>query len=111
MLPDPPTRAECLMRGFHTGRTSVLSRTGNVREVKLKTTWEFPKIRGTFLGVPILRIIVYWGLYWGTLILGKYHILLMGAPLHALDDVLIPELLQVLGSCKVASFNSGVYWG
>ena len=25
----------------------------------------FPKIRGTFLGVPIIRIITdYWGLYW-----------------------------------------------
>ena len=36
--------------------------------------WEFPKIKGTFLGVPILRIIIYWGLYWGTLILGKYHV-------------------------------------
>ena len=22
--------------------------------------WEFPKIRGTFLGVPIIRIVVYW---------------------------------------------------
>ena len=33
----------------------------------------FPKIRGTFLGVPIIRTIVYWGLYWGTLILGNCH--------------------------------------
>ena len=30
--------------------------------------WGFPKIRGTFLGVPIVRIIVFWGLYWGALI-------------------------------------------
>ena len=30
----------------------------------------FP-IRGTFLGVPKIRNIVYWGLYWGP-ILGKY---------------------------------------
>ena len=37
--------------------------------------WGFPKIRGTFLGVPIIRTIVYWGLYWGTLILGNYHIM------------------------------------
>ena len=27
----------------------------------------FPKIRGTILGVPITRIIIYWGLYWGPL--------------------------------------------
>ena len=33
-------------------------------------------MRGTFLGVPMLRIIVFWGLYWGPLIWGKYHIYL-----------------------------------
>ena len=33
-----------------------------------------PKIRDTILGVPIIRIIVFWGLYWGSLILGNYHI-------------------------------------
>ena len=33
----------------------------------------FPKIRGTILGVPIIRTIVFWGLYWGPLILGNYH--------------------------------------
>ena len=27
--------------------------------------WGFPKIRDSFLGVPIKRIIVLWGLYWG----------------------------------------------
>ena len=32
-----------------------------------------PKIRGNFLGVPIIRTIVFWGLYWGPPILGKYH--------------------------------------
>ena len=40
--------------------------------------WEFPKIGGggrggTFFRVPIRRIIVYWGLYGGALILGNYH--------------------------------------
>ena len=35
--------------------------------------WGFPKIRGTSLGVPIIRIILFWGLYWGPLILGNYH--------------------------------------
>ena len=39
--------------------------------VLLGFIWEFPKIRGTFLGVPIIRIIVYWGLYWGPLTFGK----------------------------------------
>ena len=39
--------------------------------------WGFPKIRGTFLGVPMMRTIVYWGLYWGSLILGNYPIGIM----------------------------------
>ena len=29
--------------------------------------WGFPQIRGTILGVPIIRTIVFWGLYWGSL--------------------------------------------
>ena len=33
----------------------------------------FPQIRGTILGVPIIRTIVYWGLYWGPPILGNYQ--------------------------------------
>ena len=33
-----------------------------------------PKFRGTFLGVLIIRTIVYWGLYWGCPILENYHI-------------------------------------
>ena len=31
-----------------------------------------PKIRGTILGVSIIRIIVFWGVYWGPPILGNY---------------------------------------
>ena len=31
-----------------------------------RAKWGFPKIRGTFLGVPVLRIIVFWGLYIGV---------------------------------------------
>ena len=33
----------------------------------------FPKIRGTFLGVLMIRIIVFLGLYWGHPILGNHH--------------------------------------
>ena len=36
--------------------------------------WGFPKIRGTILGVPILRMRVFGGLYWGPPILGNYHV-------------------------------------
>ena len=54
--------------------------------------WGFPKIRGTFLGVLILRIIVYWGLYWGSPYFGKlpnchlfthlYHGITLGMVFH-----------------------------
>ena len=44
-----------------------------------KVKWGFPKIMGTILGVPIIRIIVFWGLYWGSLILGNYQIPLQDA--------------------------------
>ena len=37
-------------------------------------TWGFPKIRGTSLGDPIIRTIVFWGVYWGPCILGNYHV-------------------------------------
>ena len=40
--------------------------------------WGFPKIRGTLLGVPTLRTIVFWGLYWGPPIMGHYHLLEIG---------------------------------
>ena len=36
--------------------------------------WGFLKIRGTIVGVLIIRTIVYWGLYWGPPISGNYHI-------------------------------------
>ena len=36
--------------------------------------WGFPKIGGTLLGVPIIRILVFWGLHWGPLILGNYQV-------------------------------------
>ena len=37
--------------------------------------WGFPKIKGTILGIPIIRTIVFRGLYWGPPILGNYHII------------------------------------
>ena len=35
--------------------------------IQIQPIWEFLKIRGNFLGVPILRLIVFGGLYWGPL--------------------------------------------
>ena len=36
--------------------------------------WGFPKIRVTFLGVPIIKSRVFGGLYWVPPILGNYHL-------------------------------------
>ena len=32
----------------------------------------------TFLGVPIIRTVVFWGLFWGPPFLGNYHMYLEG---------------------------------
>ena len=34
----------------------------------------FPKIGRTFLGVPIIRIAIFWGLYWGPHYFGTLYI-------------------------------------
>ena len=33
--------------------------------------WGFLEIRDTFLGVAMVRIIMFWGLYWGSPNFGK----------------------------------------
>ena len=38
-----------------------------------QSIWGFPNIRDLFLGIPIIRTIVFGGLYWGSPILGNYH--------------------------------------
>ena len=41
----------------------------------------FPKFRGTIMGVaPKVRTIVFWGLYWGPLIVGNYQYVPMQCP-------------------------------
>ena len=50
---------------------------------------DVPKLRDPF-GVPIIRAIVFWGLYWGPLILGNYHI-----PLPLLHGSQIPKSVKV----------------
>ena len=43
--------------------------------VGFRVIWALPNIKGTLLGVPIIRTIIFWGLYWGPLVLGNYHML------------------------------------
>ena len=44
----------------------------------------FPIIRGTLSGVVIIRIVVFWGLYWGPLVLGNYQIVRQTTSSHSL---------------------------
>ena len=58
----------------------------------------FPKIRGTILRVPIIRTIVYWGLYWGPPILGNYQMcprLNPRAPCLEIVPTLGPQSLEI----------------
>ena len=52
---------------------------------KRNSTWGLPKIKGTFLGVPITRTIVFWGLFWGSPTLGSYCIF-RKTPTHNVDN-------------------------
>ena len=45
----------------------------NQNDKGLSPMWGFPNIRGTILWVLTIRIIVYWDLHWGPLMLGNYH--------------------------------------
>ena len=55
--------------------------------------WGFPKSGVPFLGVLIIRTIVFWGLYWGPLVLGNYQMSRVG-----LEEVLvIPDHIGVIG--------------
>ena len=42
--------------------------------------WGVSKIGGTILEIPIIRTIVFWGLYWGPPILGNYHVVVTSLP-------------------------------
>ena len=56
-------------------------RIGNfVRGFRHTLMWGFPTIRGTILGVPLIRARVFGGIYWGPLILGNYHVSLSSFP-------------------------------
>ena len=63
--------------------------------------WGFPKIRGTLLGVPIIRTIVFWGLHWGPHILGNYHLLDLG--FQGFEGLGL-SILRDLG-CRVRDFK------
>ena len=44
-----------------------------LKDSSVQDIWGLSQIRGTFLGVPIVRSIIFWGLHWGPPVLGKYY--------------------------------------
>ena len=42
---------------------------GTVFTVALKS--RFPNIRGTIWGIPIVRTIIFWGLYWAHVVISQ----------------------------------------
>ena len=44
------------------------------KDLSLPEDLGLSQIWGYLSGVPIIRIIVFWGLYWGSLMLGNYHL-------------------------------------
>ena len=60
--------------------------------------WGFPKIRGTLLGVPIIRTVIFLGLYWGPLVLGNYHLSNGGSGSRGLG-VFASSLRTIHASC------------
>ena len=58
---------------FFEGMTSFCTARGQLQPQQTRCIWGFPKIRGTILGVPIIRTMVFGDLYWGPLLTGNYH--------------------------------------
>ena len=56
----------------------------------------FLKMRGNCLGVPMIRIIVYWGLHWGPPILQHYQINLSRS--NKFPCLASNEIIKVQGS-------------
>ena len=47
-----------------------------VGRTRVVPTWGFPRIRGTVLEIPIIKMAVLGGLDWGPFILGKYRVVI-----------------------------------
>ena len=72
---------------------------------KDQQTWGIPKIRGTILGVPIIRITVYW-VYIGDPHLGKSTTsALLRKARKGLDQIARAQVSQALTDFKAESWN------
>ena len=56
----------------------------------------FPKLGVPFWVIHIIRTIVYWGLYWGTLILGNYRICAASPAVQVARGISTPRFLRFI---------------
>ena len=61
-----------------------------------RTKWEFPKIGGTTLRVPIMRTIIFWGLHWDPPIQGNYQIYVLFIDLAPGEHLLLVSRLDCI---------------
>ena len=71
-LASSQSRCSCRVSGLKSQKGHVFRLLEKVLGPRVR--WGFPKIRGTLLGVPIIRTIVFLGLYWGSPILGNQRV-------------------------------------
>ena len=64
--------------------------------------WRFAKIRGTLLGIPIIRIIALRGLHWGHLLHGSYH-----TRLHSTLEAPMSHVLRLVADPKKTKLPQG----
>ena len=76
--------------------------------------WGSHKIRGTFLVIPIIRTIVFWGLHWGSLTLGNYHFtgdLWDQNTLSIYSEILLTISYESLFRCLLGWYMIVMYFG
>ena len=79
--------------------------------------WKFPKIMGTLLGVPIIRILVFWGSILGSPYFGKlpchysyYDYYFMNIHIVIILVIIVALCYSIVLVLYIAVFFSGGYY-
>ena len=76
-IQSPKRRYSCLLVGAQQCPCDKLGESHSLlppSHCQCFAMWGCPKLRGTCLGIPIIRIPLFWGLYFVPPILGNYHL-------------------------------------
>ena len=84
-----------------TGKLGVKEqRSGHARAKCCPGIYEVFQVGDTFLGVPIIKIIIHWGLYCGPPIYGNYHIAADEYMSEVLQNRVFVETTAIPGACR-----------